>query len=139
MKAGLYDVLRGRYYNGLKVNDVPTRTQRLQSVMSNLNRMFNTRQGSIEHLPDYGLPDVSAIYHDTPFAVDGLRQAVKEIVGKYEPRLKKIYVEHRSTDDAEMRLTFIITAEVEPGQRVKFQTTFASNNLVQVSPWTRRE
>ena len=28
--------------------------------MSNLNRLFNTRQGSIAHLPDYGLPSLQA-------------------------------------------------------------------------------
>ncbi len=123
----------------MPVHAVAESNQRLQSVMSNLNRLFNTRQGSIMHLPDYGLPDVSAVYHDTPFAIDGLRQAVKEVVQKYEPRLQKVYVEHQSTDDQDMRLTFLITGELDRGQRVKFQTTFASNDLVQVNRYTRPE
>ncbi|MFQ5571548.1 MAG: type VI secretion system baseplate subunit TssE [Rhodothermales bacterium] len=139
MKAGLYDVLRGRFYDATPVHTVAESGQRLQSVLSNLNRLFNTRQGSIDHLPDYGLPEVSSVYFNAPYSIDGLRQAVKEIVQKYEPRLSKVYVEQQHADDQEMRLTFLITAELERGQRVKFKTTFASDNLVQVDRWTRPE
>lgn len=139
MKAGLYDVLRGRFYDGSPLEAVPERGRLLHSVMSNLNRLFNTRQGSIAHLPDYGLPDASAVYMNEPFAVDGLRQAVKEVVQNYEPRLRKVYVEQQSTDPQDMRVSFIISAELEGGERVRFRTTFASNDLVQVSRWTRPE
>lgn len=138
MKAGLYDVLRGKFHDGTPFEAVPENRQRLYSVMGNLTRLFNTRQGSIEHLPDYGLPDTTSAYYEAPYAIDGLRQAVKEVVQKYEPRLRKIYVEHqRSEDQEEMRVQFLISAELDNGQRVKFQTTFASDDLVQVRRWTR--
>ncbi len=139
MKAGLYDILRGKFHDGAPIEAVSERGRRLQSIIGNMTRLFNTRQESIAHLPDYGLPDTSAAHFDAPYAVDGLRQAVKEVVQKYEPRLNKVYVQHHSTDDSNMRVTFLITAELEAGQRVKFQTTFASDHLVQVQRWTRPE
>ncbi len=140
MKAGLYDVLRGRYHNRTPFEAVPESAQRLQSVMSNLTRLFNTRQGSIAHLPDYGLPDTSSVYHHAPYAVDGLRQAVTEVVQKYEPRLRKIYVKHQSTEVSDdMRVTLLISAQLDTGERVRFQTTFASADLVHVQHWTRAE
>ena len=139
MKAGLYDILRGKFHDGAPIEAVSERGRRLQSIIGNMTRLFNTRQESIAHLPDYGLPDTSSAHFDAPYAVDGLRQAVKEVVQKYEPRLNKVYVQHHSTDDSNMRVTFLITAELEAGQRVKFQTTFASDHLVQVQRWTRPE
>ena len=139
MKAGLYDVLRGRFKDGASLASVPESQRLLHSVMSNLTRLFNTRQGTLPHLPGYGLPDPSAVYMNEPFAVDGLRQAVKEVVQKYEPRLRKVYVEQQATEAQNMRVSFIISAELEGGQRVRFRTTFAADDLVQVSRWTRRE
>ena len=140
MKAGLYDVLRGCYQDRTPFEAVPEVSQRLKSVMGNLTRLFNTRQGSIEHLPDYGLPDTSSVYYHAPYAVDGLRQAVKEVVQKYEPRLHKIYVEHQSTEVSDdMRVMLLITAELDTGERVRFQTTFASDDLVHVERWARPE
>ncbi len=140
MKAGLYDVLRGCYEDRTPFEVVPESAQRLRSVMGNLTRLFNTRQGSIEHLPDYGLPDTSSVYYQAPYAVDGLRQAVKEVVQKYEPRLNKIYVEHQGTEvEGDMRVTLLISAQLDSGERVRFQTTFASDDLVHVERWTRNE
>ena len=140
MKIGLYDVLRGRFHDRTPVATVPESGQRLQSVMSNLTRLFNTRQGSIDHLPDYGLPDTSSVYYNAPYAIDGLRQAVKEVVQKYEPRLEKIYVEYQGSETLEdVRVTFLISAQLDSGERVRFQTTFASDDLVQVNRYTRPE
>jgi type VI secretion system protein len=144
MKAGLYDVIRGKFYDGrlhggVALDAVPEGSRRLQSVLSNLNRLFNTRQGALEHLPGYGLPDVSKIYHDAPYDAEILRQEVKDAIEKYEPRLKKIYVEHRTSEERQGRLTFVITGELKPGQRVQLRTTFTSNDLIEVSRVTKNE
>ena len=140
MKVGLYDILRGHFHDRTPIEAVPEPGQRLQSVMSNLIRLFNTRQGSIAHLPDYGLPETTSVYYDAPYALDGLRQAVREVVQKYEPRLQRIYVEHQGTEATDdMRVTFLISAQLDSGERVRFQTTFASDDLVHVRRWTRAE
>ncbi|GAB4255126.1 MAG: type VI secretion system baseplate subunit TssE [Thermoleophilia bacterium] len=135
MQAGLYDVLRGRFYGGTMLADVPEHERRIQSVMSNLNRLFNTRQGSLAHLPDYGLPEAATIYRDAEYPIEELRKNIKEVVEKYEPRLRRVHITHQGTDDDRFRLSFLITAELERGERVRFQTTFATNDLVHVRRW----
>ena len=134
MQAGLFDVLRGRFRGGQALHTVPAREQRLQSVVSNLSHLFNTRQGSLAHLPDYGLPDVTAAYRDNPRSVDDLRRTIRDAVRKYEPRLRRIRLQHRDTDRDEMNLVFLMTAELEDGQRVQLQTTFTSHEMAQVRP-----
>lgn len=138
MDASLYDVLRGAFHDGTPVDATTGEARRMQSVMSNLNRLFNTRQGSLDHLPGYGLPDLSALYQGADPSVDGLREAVKTIIQRYEPRLRRVHVEHRRMDEQLFRVTLLISAELASGRRVRFQTTFASNDLVYVRSVDRR-
>lgn len=138
MQAGLYDMLRGRFYDGTPIEAASERRQRVLSVLSNLNRLLNTRQGSIAHLPDYGLPEPATIYRDAEYPIEELRKDVKEVVEKYEPRLRRVHIERHRNGDNQMRLSFLISAELESGERVRFRTVFATSDLVEVSPWAQR-
>jgi type VI secretion system protein len=140
MNAGLIDVLIGTFQNGNAVADEEPNQQRLQSILDNLTRLFNSRRGALAHIPDYGLPDISQVYRDLPFSRDGLRVAIKEAVEKYEPRLRRVRVEkYEKGEDEEydMRESFILTGELLKGQKVQFQTTFTSNELAEVKPWRK--
>ncbi len=137
MDAGLIDVLSGHFLNGQSLADVDEHQHRVLSILDNLNRLFNTRRESIAHLPDYGLPDITQVYRDLPYSIEGLRQAVKETVEKYEPRLRRVRVDHQSGNPYEMRITFILSAELMRGQKVQFQTTFASHDLAEVRAWRK--
>lgn len=132
--ASLYDVLTGRFVGDRPFDSVsPDRHLKL-SVLSNLNRLFNSRQGSIQHLPDYGLPDIMTVYRDAPRSADTLRRAIRETIKKYEPRLRRVHVKRKETDVYEMRLVFIVNAELKTGERVQFETTFESQDSARVTP-----
>jgi type VI secretion system protein len=137
MEAGLVDVLNGQFLNGLSVHEVDRPQLRVLSILDNLNRLFNTRRGAIDHLPDYGLPDITQVYRDLPYSVEGLRQSIKAAVERYEPRLRRVRVDHEKGDAYAMRITFILSAELMRGQKVQFQTTFASHELAEVRQWRR--
>ena len=140
MITGLLDVLLGQFLDGRRLEEGDPAQNRLSSIVDNLTRLFNTRRGSIAHLPDYGLPDISQVYRDLPYSMDGLRTAIREVVEHYEPRLRKVRVETQeknSDEEFDMRVSFIVTAELLKGQRVQFQTTFTSNDLAEVRPWRR--
>ena len=134
MKASIFDVLTGGFITGDAVTDVREGEHLELSVMGNLNRLFNTRQGSVAHLPDYGLPDIMTIYRDAPKSIEQLRRALKDAIRKYEPRLQRVHVEQMDVDKFEMRLVFIVSAYLENGQRVKFKTTFESQESARVQP-----
>lgn len=137
MDASIFDVLTGGFAEDEPLSAVHEDRHRFLSVLSNLNRLFNTRQGSVKHLPDYGLPDISSIYREAPRSIDELRRAIVTVVRKYEPRLRRVHVEHRETDDFDMRLIFLLTGELGDGQRVQFQTTFESHESARVRPVDR--
>jgi len=137
METGLVDVLNGQFLNGLSVHEVDKLQLRVLSILDNLNRLFNTRRGAIDHLPDYGLPDITQVYRDLPYSVEGLRQSIKAAIERYEPRLRRVRVEHEKGDPYAMRITFLLSAEMMRGQKVQFQTTFASHELAEVRQWRR--
>lgn len=140
MDAGLIDLLLGHFLDGQSVADGDPARNRLSSIVDNLSRLFNTRRGSIAHLPDFGLPDISQVYRDLPYSIEGLRAAIRSVVEQYEPRLHRVRVEMLEKDKDEehdMRVSFIVTGELSKGQRVQFQTTFTSNDLAEVRPWRK--
>jgi len=140
MEAGLIDFLLGHFLDGQAITDEDPAHWKLRSIVDNLSRLFNTRRGSVGHLPDYGLPDISQVYRDLPFSIDGLRTAIKQVVEKYEPRLRYIRVEQQQSGAEakfDMRVTFIVSGELRQGQKVQFQTTFKSNDLAEVHPYRR--
>lgn len=136
MDVSLLDVLQGRFADGQPVGEaVLGEEARIRSVLANLDRLLNARRGAVGHLPDHGLPDISEVYRDMPDSIALLQQAIKETIETYEPRLTRVQVQHRSTDQPSMRLVFLISGALTGGARVRFQTTFSSTDAAEVSPW----
>jgi len=74
------------------------------SIIENLTMLFQTRQGSISHLPDFGLPDFMQVYMDSGNTFDPLRQMIRDAILKYEPRIADVKVEKPQFDKDNMRL-----------------------------------
>jgi type VI secretion system protein len=102
-----------------------------------LTRIFNTRTGSIPHLKDYGLPDISEIYRKMPEGIEELKKAVKKTIEKYEPRLKNIRVVRLEDDFKGARLVFILSGELKKGGLLRLQTTFTTTGNSTISPWKK--
>ncbi len=134
MEASIYDILRGTFGDGRRVASVSTDAWRERSIISNLDRLMNTRRGALSHLSEYGLPDISDVYRDMPGSITELQQAIESAVETYEPRLQHVRVEHQSTDRYSMQLVFLLTAETLNGERIRFKTTFSSEDEAHVAP-----
>lgn len=135
MDAGLFDVLSGRFADGRRIEEVHASDRQVLSIISHLSRLLNTRRGALQHLPDYGLPDISEIYRDMPDSVTDLQAAIAKVVEKYEPRLRDVRVTYQDTDPLAMRLTFLLAGELPGRQKVRFQTVFSSHELASVRSW----
>lgn len=134
MNESIFDVLTGVFAEGKPVSAVPKERRLLWSVVSNLNRLFNTRRGAVVHLPDYGLPDMLTVYRDAPRSVTELRRAIRKSIETYEPRLRHVRIRRRETDEYTMRLVFLVRAELINGEEVRFETTFESQESTTVEP-----
>ena len=132
MKCGLFDALTGRFADGTRLADVAEGDRRLRSILGNLGRLFNTRQGSLLHVPEYGLPDFTDISRTAPADIERLRRAIRDAVERFEPRLRRVRVDQETSDPSSPYLVFLLSAELIPGGRVQFQTTIRGDDLVDV-------
>lgn len=94
------------------------------SIRLHITRLLNSRQGVLEHLNDYGLPDVESIYGDLPYSQDDLAIAIKRVLEKYEPRLKRVTVRPRDKQDYECILRFQIDGMMNTGESIQMHTYF---------------
>jgi type VI secretion system protein len=95
------------------VRTIHVNTARLaDSVVANLRRLLNSRQGIAPTQLDYGIPDLCDVVHDFPDAITGMRKAIKASIEKYEPRLRKVNVKHVESADDPLGLRFEVTAEL---------------------------
>ncbi|QCR36019.1 type VI secretion system baseplate subunit TssE [Nissabacter sp. SGAir0207] len=88
----LYEMLYGNFAGGLNLEAVSEQEQVILSVLDNMQRILNTRAGSIKHLPDYGLPDMTKILQGMPGSAHQLMDILATTLLKYEPRLKGLNV-----------------------------------------------
>ena len=125
---GFLERVRGK--GGSLPDGEPARNM-ADAVRHHLLLLLNTRRGTVGHLPDYGIPDLSEVYDGLPASLETLRQAIKATIEKYEPRLRKVTVKLQDADFPVSHATFLITGEVieEEGStaRVSFRTRIADS------------
>lgn len=137
MQQALFESLIGTFMDGTPVESLSIPGRVVHSVMDNLNRIFNTRVGSIPHLKYYGLPDIGDIYQNLSSGIDELREAIRKSVMLYEPRMKNVRVIRCEDIEKSSRLVFILSGEILSIGLVQFQTTFISTGQSTVSPWKK--
>ena len=72
--------------------DRPTGGDSLLDVQRHISALLNTRQGTLPHMPEYGLPDMLQIYKYLPNSARQMAQLVKKQLDSYEPRLSHLSV-----------------------------------------------
>ena len=110
----------------------------VEAVLEHLDLLLNTRQGSVGHLSDYGLPDISEVYQSFPQSIEMLRRAIKNTIEKYEPRLENVQVRTVDPGDVErdaFRATYQVTGYIAAGDgrsKVRFNTTVSDTGKTSV-------
>ncbi|HBB7394528.1 TPA: type VI secretion system baseplate subunit TssE, partial [Escherichia coli] len=99
------------------------------SVLDNMQRILNTRAGSLKHLPDYGLPDITTILQGMPGTAHQLMRVLSDVLLKYEPRIKRVDVTmQEQTQPGELH--YVIDAELKDAGLVRYGTTFIPEGRV---------
>ncbi|MEA1064778.1 type VI secretion system baseplate subunit TssE [Apirhabdus apintestini] len=128
-QPSLYEMLTGHFAGGLEINQVSEENQVILSVLDNMQRILNTRAGSLAHLPDYGLPDMTRILQGMPGTAHLLLRTLSEVLLKYEPRLRRIdVVLLEQTMPGELR--YAIDAELKDVGLVRYGTAFMPEGRV---------
>ncbi|WP_312629000.1 type VI secretion system baseplate subunit TssE [Scandinavium sp.] len=88
----LYEMLCGNFAGDLDLHQVSEESQVILSVLDNMQRILNCRAGTLAHIPDYGLPDMTTILQGLPGTAHKLMSTLSGVLLKYEPRLSSIEV-----------------------------------------------
>lgn len=122
-RPSLYDMLYGNFVGGLDLHQVSEENQVILSVLDNMQRILNGRAGTLAHLPDYGIPDMTKILQGMPGTAHLLMATLSDVLLKYEPRLKSIQVVLlQQTQPGELR--YAIDAELKGVGLVRYGTVF---------------
>ncbi|MFI8415924.1 type VI secretion system baseplate subunit TssE [Serratia sp. NPDC078593] len=128
-RPSLYDMLYGNFAGGLNLHQVSEENQVILSVLDNMQRILNCRAGTLAHLPDYGLPDMTKILQGMPGTAHQLMSTFSNVLLKYEPRLKKINVVMlEQSIPGELR--YAIDAELKGVGLVRYGTEFMPEGKV---------
>ncbi|WP_349972608.1 type VI secretion system baseplate subunit TssE [Pseudomonas caspiana] len=83
------------------------------SVAAHLAKMLSTRAGSVQTLPDYGLPDLNDMSLSLHDSLTQARQAIENFIALYEPRLNSVKVTSTPRESDPFRLFFAIEGVLE--------------------------
>ncbi|RXY33189.1 type VI secretion system baseplate subunit TssE [Klebsiella pneumoniae] len=126
-RPSLYDILYGNFAGGLDLNTVSETDQVILSVLDNMQRILNCRAGTLAHLPDYGLPDMTAVLQGMPASAHQL-----------EPRLQRIAVVMLD-QHAPGELRYAIDAELKDIGLVRYGTEFMPEGRVLIRHLKRQQ
>lgn len=125
----LYELLLQNFSGELDLHQVREEDQSMLSVLDNLQRILNCRAGTLSHLPDYGLPDMSQILHGMPGSAHGLMATLRSMLLKYEPRLAAVQVV-LLPQTLPGHLEYSLEVELRDGSRATFGTTLEPQGKV---------
>ncbi|CAN1523843.1 COG3518 Predicted component of the type VI protein secretion system [Rhabdaerophilaceae bacterium] len=105
-----------------------------ESIVDNIRRIFNTRQGAVETRPDYGMPDLNDVVSLFLEAVPAIETAVRDQIEKFEPRLRNIDVAFEAHPDDPMALGFVVTATIvgRDGEQIRFDTRLGDDRRLSI-------
>lgn len=104
----------------------------IASIKTHLQFLLNIRQGSLHHLPDYGLPDLTTLYLGLPSSQRRLVQAIQHQIERYEPRLQHLTLQASLLAQTEPILCIEMHACLPNQQAVGIETYWYSQGYAQV-------
>jgi type VI secretion system protein len=97
----------------------------MASVATHLAKMLSTRAGSVQTLPDYGLPDLNDMRLSLHDSLQQARIAIERFIEAYEPRLSDVRVISLPRDNNPQSLAFAIEGLLEV-DGLKRQVSFSA-------------
>ncbi|MCK3846968.1 type VI secretion system baseplate subunit TssE [Pseudomonas sp. W15Feb34] len=131
LNPSLYEILLQNFDGELDLHRVREEDQQTLSVLDNLQRILNSRAGSLSHLPDYGLPDMGQILQGLPASAHGLMNTLVHTLLKYEPRLAAVQIE-LLPQVVPGHLEYALDVQLKAGEQVTFAATLAPEGKVLV-------
>ena len=109
--------------------------RQINSILNHLQRVLNTKQGSVPIADDYGIPD----FTDLPGAFSTgstheVERIIKSVIEKYEPRLTKVRAGFIPQKEDMLALRFEIDARLATKEEtpVTFETVVTAGGKINI-------
>ncbi len=102
--------MAGSLYERLTLGEAGMAMDEDESIRSNILRMFIARQGSVQALPDYGLPDLNDLTLSRADLIKETCIGIEGCIRRYEPRLINVEVTHQALPESTFAVGLHITA-----------------------------
>lgn len=126
-----------------RLADIPATRKRLDeeaavtlSVADHLAKMLSTRAGSVQTLPDYGLPDLNDLNLSLHDALQQSRTEIERFVEAYEPRLSEVRVVFLPRAHDPLNLSFFIEGMIDVGgikREISFSASLNGSGQVKIN------
>ena len=108
------------------------------SILLHLQKILNTRQGSVQIDEFYGVPDFTDLAANfSSESVRDLIRSIKNSVAKYEPRLSSVQIEADAPGDQALELRFKISGRLAMDEHnslpVAFETVVDPNGRIAIN------
>lgn len=80
----------------------------IDSILKHLQKILNTRRGSVPIAADFGVPDFTDFLRAYPDTLREVEQSLRQTISKYEPRLKAVRVNFIPNEEDVFSLSFQI-------------------------------
>ncbi|WP_213307589.1 type VI secretion system baseplate subunit TssE [Paraburkholderia sacchari] len=109
----------------------------VRSVMQHLTRLLNTRQGSVQIDPLFGVPDFTNLAGTTAMgSTREIEEEIRRMVMRYEPRIKspRVTLNREETDVLSIRFALEGALEVDDREiPFRISTTVGANGRVSIA------
>lgn len=105
-----------------------------EAVAVDVERICRSRRGTLLIAPEYGIDDVSSLFHSFPM-IDAWAGNLERTLMRYEPRLRNVHVTPVVTEEADLTLRADIQAALVTGDRptaARFTATLDSRSRLSV-------
>jgi len=109
--------------------------QMIRSIQDHLQRILNTRQGSVPISEEYGVPDFTNFMGTYSESQRHLERDLRQTIQRFEPRLQGVRVRFFPREDDPLTITFQITARLAlEGEKdpILFQSTVDSTGHIRI-------
>jgi type VI secretion system protein len=108
----------------------------IRSILSHLERILNTRQGSVPIAEDFGVPDFTNLPGASATeSTRDIERSIRGVIQKYEHRLAGVRINFvpRSEDPLSLRFRISARLAVEEDIPIVFNTVIGSDGKINVS------
>jgi type VI secretion system protein len=107
----------------------------MRSVLLNLQRILNSREGAAAAQPELGIPSPHELMRGYPATSEVALRAVKLCIQRFEPRLTNVVVTIDKSEEQRMAIGFTVSAQLAGGDRrdpISFHTSITPDGRMRL-------